>query len=239
MKNLLLIFCLLPVFLLAQEDNPPTLFEVVRFKVKQGQEKQFEAAVKAHNAKYHGEGMHRARLTFNVNGPYGGMYNWVMGPTNFTALDSRPAEGAHDEDWAKTVTPHVESAMPPTYWSSDASISNTVFNPDNDKALVWVYDLKTGQGARFAELMKKIKKVYEEKRPTESYSVVWNQFAHTKAGMDAAIIWSFDKWAWMDDQRRFSEDYEAVHGKGTWHNFLNEFQDVSKGRVDWLRTRVD
>jgi hypothetical protein len=74
-----------------QEEDTPNLYEVVDIKVKKGQEKAFEAAVKSHNEKYHGEdGLYNASLAYNLNGPLGGTYSWIMGPTTYTAMDTRP-----------------------------------------------------------------------------------------------------------------------------------------------------
>jgi len=238
MKKLLFALLCLPLIALGQDQDGPSLFEVVNITVKDGQSDAFEAAVKAHNMQYHAEdGLYRARLFYNLNGPDGGKYSWIMGPTTWTAMDSRPGKGAHDDDWDK-VEAMVDHFDSPTYWSYSSKLSHDVEGVSPAKRLIWMYDLKPGQGARWAELMGKVKKVYEEKRPNEPLWVVWNEFADTNAGMDAAIIFAFDNWAWMDRNSNFSKDFEAVHGEGTWHNFLNEFSDVVNGRVDWLREQV-
>jgi hypothetical protein len=210
---------------------------VVNITVKAGQEDAFEAAVKAHNEMYHGEGLYKARLAYELNGPDAGTYSWIMGPTNYTAMDSRPGKGAHDDDWAK-VSAFVEEFGAPTYWSLDRELSS-LQSTTGQKRVIWMYDIKSGQGSRWAELVGKVKKVYTEKRPTETFIVVWNEFADTKAGRDAAVIFGFDKWAWLDRDANFGADYEAVHGAGSWHNFLNEFNDTIDGRVDWMRSFVE
>jgi hypothetical protein len=239
MKKLLFILLCLPLMLFSQEEIQTNLFEVVNVHVKPGQQKAFEAAVKSHDMQFHPEGgVYRARLFYNLNGPNGGTYSWIMGPTNWTALDTRPGEGAHDTDWDK-VTAFVESFESPTYWTYSDKLSQSIEGVSPQKRLIWMYDLKQGQGARWSELVGKVKEVYAAKRPTESFWVVWNEFADTKAGMDVAIIFAFDNWGWMDRNSNFGKDFEEVHGAGSWHNFLNEFSDTVDGRVDWLRSRVD
>lgn len=235
-----LVFALLCFPLIAfSQDSQPNLFEVVNIHVKPGQEKAFEAAVKAHNTQFHPEGgVYRGRLFYNLNGPNGGTYSWIMGPTTWTAMDNRPAEGSHDADWAK-VEAMVEKFESPTYWAFSNELSQEIENLSPPKRLIWMYDIKRGQSARWAELVGKVKKVYEAKRPTEPFWVVWNEFADSGAGMDAAIIFAFDKWSWLDRESKFGDEFEEVHGEGTWHNFLNEFTDTVDGRVDWLRSRVD
>jgi hypothetical protein len=133
----------------------------------------------------------------------------------------------------------VEEFSPPTYWSLDSKLTQVAEGQDISKRLIWVYDIKPGQSARWAELIGKIKKVYEEKRAGETFIVVWNNFADTKAGMDAAVIFGFDKWAWMDRNSNFSKLYEEVHGEGKWRHFMNEFNETINGRVDWMRVYVN
>lgn len=239
MKNLLFVLLCFPLIVCSQEENKPNLFEVVNIHVKKGQEKAFEAAVKAHNTRFHpNSGDYHARLFSNLNGPTGGTYAWVMGPTSWTAMDNRPAMGEHDADWAK-VEALVEKFESPTYWSFSNELSQVIENVSPAKRLIWMYDIKRGQAARWSELVGKVKKVYEAKRPTEPFWVLWNEFADTGAGMDAVIIFAFDNWSWMDRKNTFSKEFEEVHGEGTWHNFMNEFSETIEGRVDWMRNRID
>jgi hypothetical protein len=223
----------------SQDQVQANLFETVNIHVKPGQEKAFEAAVKAHNMKYHPEdGDYHGRLFYNINGPIGGAYSYIMGPTSWTAMDSRPTGSDHDNDWAKVVamTEKIES---PVYWSFSEVLSNEVENISPSKRMIWMYDLKNGQEARWAELVGKVKEVYKAKRPTEPFWVLWNEFANTEAGMDAVIIFAFDKWSWLDRKNNFAKEYEEVHGEGSWHTFLNAFSETVNGRVDWLRERVN
>ena len=240
MKRLLFILLCLPLALFSQEDNQPNLFETVGIHVKPGQDKAFEAAVKAHNMKFHAEGTaYRARLFYNINGPLGGTYSWIMGPMNWASYEGRPGEGAHDDDWDTNVDPLVEKYEVPNYWTYSAKLSHSIEGQSPQNRLLWVYDLIPGQGSRWSELVEKVKAVYAAKRPTEQFWVVWNEFADTKLGMDVALIFPFDDWAWMDRDSNFGKLYEEVHGEGTWHNFLNDFNATVQGRVDWLRRRID
>ena len=239
MKKLVLLLLFLPVALFAQEEDPASLFQVVDLKVKKGMEDAFEAAVKSHNEQFHGaDGLYAARLFYNINGPSGGMYTWVMGPTTYTALDDRPSGDEHDDNWGK-VEEYVEEMGTPGFWNYDHKLSQWNAEMPNTKRLIWVYDIKRGQGKRWAQLVGQVKEVYEEKRADETFIVVWNDFADTHKGYDVAIIFAFDKWAWMDRESNFSKDYEEVHGEGSWRHFLNEFNDTINGRVDWLRTMVE
>ena len=238
MKKLLLVLFLLPTLIFGQTTSEPGLYEVVYLKINKGQEKLFEAAVKKHNTEFHKQGtLYHAGVNYIINGPDGGQYSWNMGPTNYTAMDTRPSEGAHNDDW-KNVSQYVESASSPGYWSEDKKLTTRGSEVSGGMSLVWVYDLKSGKAARWKELVSKIKEVYVAKRPKESLLVYWNEFADTKAGRDVAIIFPFDKWAWLDRDSKFNMDYESVHGVGTWASFLSEFRDCLDGRIDFLRERI-
>ena len=236
MKKYFILILMAPALLWSQSDDQPTLWEVVNIKVKSGMEDQFEDAVKAHNEKFHGEGAHQAQLQMNINGPYAG-YQWIMGPTNWAAMDTRPDGDDHNNDWAK-VTEMVESMEPPQYWNTDVENSQLLLDPANNKSIVWMYDLHPGKGSQWSELIGKVKEVYQAKRSDEDFFVGWNQFSNAK-GEDAVIIFTMDKWGELDQQRNFGDEYEEVHGKGTWHAFLNHINECVKQRVDWMRMIVD
>ena len=243
MKQMLIILLMFPFLIFGQNTSEPGLYEVVYLKVKPGQEKAFEAAVKKHNLEYHKDGtIHHADLRYVINGPYGGHYSWIMGPTNFTAMDTRPGKGSHDEDW-QNVVQYVESNTNPTYWSTDWELSFQGTNVSNgattSKSLIWIYDLKEGRSQKFSALVTQVKKVYQAKRPNESLFVYWNEFSDTKAGKDVAVVFPFNKYAWLDRSPTFKGQFEAVHGAGTYDLFLSEFRECVNGRVDFLREKVE
>lgn len=165
-------------------------------------------------------------------------YSWVMGPTNFATMDTRPSEGAHDLDWAE-VHKFVVSIEPPTYWTFEPDLSHTVAIGTENKDVLWVYDIKSGQTHRFMELVSKMKQVYATKIPNESFRIVWNNFADTKLGYDVAVIFGASKWAMLDNDRDFSKLFEEVHGPNSWHNFLNDLNATTNGRVDWMGEHIE
>jgi hypothetical protein len=140
MKNLFFVFLIIPFFVFGQ-SNTPNMYEVVNIKVKRGMEDKFEAAVKSHNEKFHTDSLYQAFLTYNISGPTGGTYTWIMGPTNWGAMDTRPDEGAHNDDW-KNVDQYVESYSSPSYWSYSEKLSHWVEGSNNDKRLIWAYNLE-------------------------------------------------------------------------------------------------
>ena len=98
----------LPFLLAAQDDAKKyRAVELSYMKAKIGMEAKFEAAVKAHNAKYHKEGAYESELYAIATGNETGWYVWIMGPCTFSDLDNRPNDDAHTNDWDKNVSPKV------------------------------------------------------------------------------------------------------------------------------------
>jgi hypothetical protein len=105
--------------------------------------------------------------------------------------------------------------------------------------LIWRYNIKRGKRKRWAELVEKVRQVHEEKRPDQPLWISWNPFANGSDGMDAAIIFPFENWSWMDRDSKFSEAFEAVHGENSWEYFIDEFIATVEERVDVIRERID
>lgn len=239
MKNYLFLLLLLPCLVYGQSNTAPELYEVIRIKVKLGQEKAFEAAVKKHNAEFHKKGTaHSAQLFYNITGTWGGYYSWVMGTTNFAAMDNRPIDGAHDKDWS-SINQYIEEVKPPTYWSYVENISHKGSVRGSTKSLVWILDIKPSKASKVRQLIKQIKKVYAEKMPDNTYSVYWNKLRNTSAGEDIAIVFPFHKWAWLDKDDNIRELYNAVYGAGSFDSFLTDWRDCILAEVDILREKIN
>lgn len=86
-RALVILIALLPALGFAQDY---VMYETTYLKVLPGHSKQFSEAMKAHNERFHGAGPHQASVWYITNGPRSGQMFWVMGPTTFTHMDSRP-----------------------------------------------------------------------------------------------------------------------------------------------------
>src|SRR5689334_1304068 len=82
--------------------KPYQMYSLMYVKPKHGMEKQFETAVKAHDAKFHASGPYTAKLALITEGNHSdGWYVWTMGPLMYTDLDNQPdGKKDHDDDWA-------------------------------------------------------------------------------------------------------------------------------------------
>src|SRR5690349_7599447 len=109
MKNLVILFsCMFGLITSGWTQTDYKQWETHRFKVKMGQEDDFEKSLAAHNKKFHNAAPYKTSVFSLHTGPNSGDYEIALGPMTFTQLEGRPAGKDHDEDWAKVMS-HVES----------------------------------------------------------------------------------------------------------------------------------
>ena len=239
MKNLFLMFIALffAFGLFAQEEEQPkyTMVEHVYLDVKAGSQDDFEKAVKAHNDAHH-KGAHKASLYNISTGADAGTYVWAMGPLTYTDLDSRPSDEAHDADWDNNVGQHVAGVGGVDYWKLNEKLSVMDDAPnEDDKFMVWMIDVKGDEWYRFNAFMEKVK-VINEKMGDELW--VWNRRLNDGDGKDVAVVWSFGKWADLDeDDWSMSKEFDAEYGSGSWSNALREWSASTNkvSRTVWTR----
>jgi hypothetical protein len=207
-------------------DKPTTVLETMYIMPKRGMEDKFEAAIKAHDTKFHPDGKYAASLRKVEYGEKAGWYVWVFGPTTYSAIDTRPTkESGHDADWSATVDPLVE-----TYGDTRLSEldENLTYGFDALKASkyreVWMVDLKRGEYYRFKALAEKLKKAYEA-LGTGSF-VVYNNVIHTTNGADVALVWGFNTYdEWSKDMGAMKA-YEKLYGAGSWQDMFKEWNEI-------------
>lgn len=242
MKKILLFmvsFSFFADFLVAQTGSGKTNYQMYNsnyMKPKRGHEKLFEEGVKAHNAAFHASGPHKASLSIITQGTNSdGWYLWNMGPLTYTDLDHQPNGNAkHDEDWDKNVDAHVEEYGESLLWKLNEELSYTPANYNPKNLDVWLVDIKPGMKYQFADLMKKMKPIWETKKYPFSLRVFYNDL-WSKKGNDAAIVYSFDKYADFDLDIKFKEDYESVHGSGSYDNFWKSWNECVVSVDEHLR----
>lgn len=210
----------------ATTPPPVQVVETMYLIPKRGMEDKFEAAVKAHNQKFHPEGPYVASLRQVEYGKMSGWYVWVFGPTTYANIDSRPdKENGHQADWDATVDPLVEKYGVSELWNYNADLS---FGFDilrkSNYAEIWKVDLKPGEYYRFKAICEKVKKA-SESIGTMAFVVFDNQI-HMTNGADIGIVWSFNNFKEWSEDIGMMEAYEKIYGKGTWTNMLNEWRDV-------------
>lgn len=225
--------------IVAQTNEKPekTVVESVYILPKKGMADEFEKAIKAHNDKFHPEGDHVAGLRRIDYGDKAGWYVWIMGPTTYAGLDSRPThENGHEEDWQKTIEPLVHKYGPVNLWNFNEKLSigkDILMESKHYEA--WGIDLKKGQYYRFEQIAMKIMKTSEKL----GYAfLVFNNPLHTTNSPDVAWVWNFKSYAdWAKDDG-FRKEFEKLYGEGSWQNMYTEWMDITNDYNAELRTII-
>ena len=207
-------------------DAPLTVVETMYLLPKRGMEDKFEAAVKAHNEKYHPDGPFVAGLRKVEYGDKAGWYVFVYGPTTYENLDNRPEKAnGHSDDWKNNVDPLVETYGATALWNLNKDLSYGMDILKKSKYYeVWAVDLKRGEYYRFKALAEKLKKAYES-LGTGSF-VVYENPLHTPNGPDVGLIWSFNTYKEWSDDPGPKAAYEKLYGAGSWQQILDEWKDI-------------
>ncbi len=219
-------------------DKPTMVTETMYIMPKRGMEDKFEAAVKAHDLKFHPEGPYKAGLRKVEYGEKVGWYVWVFGPTAYASIDSRPkAEGGHDADWSATVDPLIETYGATQLWELNQDLSSGMDLLKTAKYYeAWSVKLKKGEYYRFKAIAEKLKKTYES-LGTSSF-VIYNNPLHTANGADVGIIWSFNSYDEWSKDPGAKQAYEKLFGVNTWQNMLDEWLAVCTDYDSEIRSFV-
>ncbi len=228
MRRLIFALLLCPLFLTAQ-DAEYLIFESTMLTPASDKVMQFEFAVAAHNKKFHPEGPYGCRVYYVASGVNAGKYMWNMGPTKWSALDARPDDPSHSQDWLGNVQPNLLPEGPNTYWRFDAELSRFPVDFNISKLLVWQVNITRDGGEKMSTLLKQVNDVYKAKFPNDSYGIYYNELASSSQGNDMAIVWFFDKYSWMSKDDHFNERFEEVHGAGSWKTFIADWTSVTEG----------
>jgi hypothetical protein len=226
MLSLVTLFVACSLFAQTSTDKPAMISEAMYILPKRGMEEKFEAAVKAHNAKFHPDGPYVAGLRKVEYGKKAGWYVWVYGPTTYASLDTRPAkENGHAADWDATVEPLVETYGETGLWERNEKLSYGVDILKTAKYVeVWMVNLKDDQYYRFKAMAEKLQKTYESIGTTAF--VVLNNAIHTSGGADVALLWSFNSYGEWAKDTGTKAAFEKLYGANSWQNMLDEWDDV-------------
>lgn len=222
-KPLILLSLLAFVLSAVKAQTDYTQFLVVNLKPRPDRISQFEAGLGAHNKKYHTADPFKAYVWSVQTGPASGSYYYVLGPTTFTQWDARTTTPEHDADWNNSVLAHCESVGEANYWRWDKDIN---YSPEGGsanfgKSRLRYVTINPGEGDRYEDQLKKIVEVYKQKKYPATYNVYWRFGA--SAGPHACVEINFANWAFFDTPSTFMQDFESIHGEGSYQRFLDEF----------------
>lgn len=213
-------------FAQTSDEKPTMVVETEYLLPKLGMEEKFEAAIKAHNLKFHPTGPYVAGLRVVDYGDKAGWYVWVFGPTTYAAIDTRPAkENGHDVDWATTIDPLIEKVGETTLWdyNPDLSYGADILKKSTHYE-VWSVQLKHGQYYRFKVIAEKLKKTYESMATTAF--IIYNNPLHTTKTGDVGMLWSFNSYAEWSKDSGTKKAFEKLYGEGSWQQMMNEWNDI-------------
>ena len=227
MKKLFFLFSFLSIALLVGAQESYTMYETMYIKPKASQEKAFGDALAAHNTKFHSSGANSVMIQWVAVGASAGEYVWVMGPTTFTDLDSRPSNEGHDDDWNK-VMQYVDEISDVEYWKRDESLSYTPEGWEGTPKLhIRLWDVKTGHEEELNGFLKKVAENFSKHSYPRSWHIYRNQF-NTGNGRDVAAVSGFTNWADFDEESNWVKDFEELHGEGSWTKAVELMEKITK-----------
>ncbi|MEO6133149.1 MAG: hypothetical protein ABIQ02_15010 [Saprospiraceae bacterium] len=229
MKKSLLFLLFFPLFGFAQTPEY-LMFEITSLNVSPANVPMVEAAMGAHNKKYHASGAYGVRVYTVQNGSHTGQYKWVMGPGTWSGLDSRPSDALHDMDWGTNVARNLEPGTMTEYIRFDNKLSRFPSDFNVNRLYVRYVDVARGKMDKAKELLGKVLKVYADKIPGETYGVYYNEVPSSSDGRDITIVSFFDKYSWMSTDDGFDAKFEEVYGKGSMATFWNEWMGATVGQ---------
>ena len=228
MKKLLYTLVLVPLMMVAQ-TNESLVIENVMLTVKPDKIAEFEAGIAAHNKKFHASGPYGARVYTILNGKNAGKYMLIMGPLPWSAMDGRPASKEHTDDNNKNINQYIESEVEVNYMKMHPDLSNFSKDFEINKVSVFMIDIKRFKDMDFMEkVVNKVVKMYKEKMPDQIYGIYTNEMPNMD-GMDFAWVDFFDNSSWMAKDDTFMQDFEEVHGTGSFQQFIKDVEETTDG----------
>jgi len=210
----------------AQEQNETFMYESIYLTPKFDAIGKLNENMAVHNKKYHGEGIHSAFVQAVLTGRRSGDLVWVMGPGTFANLDSRPAEGGHDDDWNNNIMPYLQDISQTEYWRRDANYY-AAENGNAEKIRIRFYKVKRSQNEAFVEHYGKIIQVFKDKKYDRGLSLYTNTFP-TRNGRNMASVSGINNWAQLDEGLPIVTDFNEIHGEGSWAKWLDKLYELTE-----------
>lgn len=224
--------------LLAQSSNQARpVTETMYIKPKRNMDDKLEAGLKAHNEKFHPDGPYRAAIRKVNYGAKEGWYVWLMGPTDYASLDSRPDKGAHDEDWNKNVDPYIEEYGSTSLFEFDDKYSfGREIMIQSGHYDAWSVTVKPGQMDQFNQLIMSMKKTFES-MGNRSF-LTYRNMVHTRGGADVALLFSYTNMADWGSDWKLKDAYEKLYGPGSWQLMFKTWDTCVEDYDEELRSFV-
>ena len=216
--------------MLAEDAKTYTQFDTFRFSVSGEDTKKLTKNMRKHIKKYHGEGPYKAKIYNIATGVDVGQYVWVMGPLTFAEADARPENKKHDDDWADNIGPYLASGEHGEFWRYEEGLVIDNMAKDAGEPKLWntrFLSVNPGQGERINGLMKQIKDTLDKIGKVKHWAVMDNQLTQgILNGRHLMTISAMDSWAEFDEDWKFEEQFEGLHGKDSFKKFLSDYNEI-------------
>ncbi|WP_412985983.1 hypothetical protein [Pontimicrobium sp. IMCC45349] len=228
------------VTLNAQEDKDYQMWESIMLTPDNTKLKILADNMRKHNEKYHSEDPYKATVYNISSGPNSGKIIWEMGPMMFKHNDTRPSDGGHDDDWRDNVMPYIKKVHTIEYWSKDDKLSNTSSLTDNnsDHPIMFVryFEINQDHSYTMKSVFKQVSETIKSLPGDNPWGLYYNAFLQGDLGRHVAAVSFYKNWAQFDEDRKFKDAYEKLHGDNTWDSFLDTLDDTFTNRWDevWI-----
>jgi hypothetical protein len=224
----------------AQEDKDYQMWESIMLTPDNTKLKILADNMRKHNEKYHSEDPYKATVYNISSGPNSGKIIWEMGPMMFKHNDTRPSDGGHDDDWRDNVMPYIKKVHTIEYWSKDDKLSNTGSLTDNnsDHPIMFVryFEINQDHSYTMKSVFKQVSETIKSLPGDNPWGLYYNAFLQGDLGRHVAAVSFYKNWAQFDEDRKFKDAYEKLHGDNTWDSFLDTLDDTFTNRWDevWI-----
>ncbi len=234
-KMFLLLCMLIPFAGISQTKN---LISTNRVFPKVDKVLEFEKALAAHAQKYH-TGTAHWRVFDIQSGPDAGGYHITEGPTSWEAEDVRGNLGNdHNLDWNKNVAIYLTERGSTGYSVYQDSLSTVALGDFSDKININHVYPKVGKADNVVSMIKKLKKTWMAAGVTVAV------YAASSSGKTQFTLVTRYKQGLKERapgfRKPFKETYEAVHGEGSYAQYLKDLADyVDESWSELLFMRAD
>ncbi len=229
MKKCILLLLALPIIAISQESQEYLVLENAMLTPHPEKIMEFEKGMAAHNKKFHTSDGFGSRIYWISSGKNAGKYMWVMGPLPWSAMDNRPAQEGHDEDWNKNVMAHALAEGDVTYWRFHPQFSNFPKDFDLNYLSVFMVDFKRFKYPEMINILEQVSEVSKKMSPEDAYGVYTNEMPDSEDTRDLAFVNFFDSFGWMGRDDTFSKEFEKANGEGSFTEFLKEVEAATNG----------
>ncbi|WP_298237023.1 hypothetical protein [uncultured Algibacter sp.] len=210
----------------AQEDKSYKMWEDIMLTPDNTKLKVLSENMRKHNATYHKDGAYEATVYNITTGPNAGNIIWEMGPMMYKHNDTRPSEGGHDADWRDNVMPYIKKMHTIEYWKKDDKLSNTSMleGDDNKHPILFCRygEIADGQASSVVPFYTMVSETIKAMEGENPWGIYWNEFRQGDLGRHVVTIGFYKNWTEFDEEdNKFKETFEKVHGKENWQMFLD------------------